>query len=41
MRKSLVTITVIVALASGAAPGLTAENTHQLRVEITPRCPTA
>jgi hypothetical protein len=33
MRKSLVTITVIVALASGAPPGLTAESTHQLRVE--------
>jgi hypothetical protein len=33
MRKSLLTVTVIVALASGAAPGLAAENAQQQRVE--------
>jgi len=32
MRKSLLTVIVVGALASGAAPGLTAENTQQ-RVE--------
>ena len=33
MRKSLQTVIVIVALASGVAPGLAAENTQQQRVE--------
>jgi hypothetical protein len=33
MRKSLLTVIVLVALASGAAPGLAAENTQQQRVE--------
>jgi hypothetical protein len=33
MRKSLLTVTVVVALASGAAPGLTAENPQQQRVQ--------
>jgi hypothetical protein len=33
MRKSLLTVSVVVALTSGAASGLTAENTQQQRVE--------
>ena len=33
MRKSLLTAIVVVALASGAAPGFAAENTQELRVE--------
>jgi hypothetical protein len=33
MRKSLLTVTVIVALASGGAPGFTAENPQHPRVE--------
>jgi hypothetical protein len=32
MRKSLLTAIVVVALASGAAPGFAAENTQQERV---------
>jgi hypothetical protein len=33
MRKALMTVIVAVTLASGAAPGLAAENTQQQRVE--------
>jgi hypothetical protein len=33
MQKSLMTAIVVVALASGAAPGFTAENTQQQRIE--------
>jgi hypothetical protein len=33
MRKSLLTAIVVVGLASGAAPGFTAENTQQQRAE--------
>jgi hypothetical protein len=33
MRKSLLTVIVAVGLASGAAPGITAENTQQQRIE--------
>jgi hypothetical protein len=33
MRKSLLTVIAVVALASGAAPGFTAENPQQQRVE--------
>jgi hypothetical protein len=33
MRKALMTVIVAVTLASGAAPGLTAENAQQQRVE--------
>jgi hypothetical protein len=33
MRKSLLIVIVVAPLASGAAPGLTAENTQQQRVE--------
>jgi hypothetical protein len=33
MQKSLLAVIVVVPLASGAAPGLTAENTQQQRVE--------
>jgi len=32
MRKSLLTVFAVVAFASGAAPGLTAENTPQQRL---------
>jgi hypothetical protein len=33
MQKSILAVIVVVALASGAAPGLTAENTQQQRVQ--------